>query len=90
MLRADRQLGQVGQQRAELGVGLCVQCSVEALVELVLGQAPGRKVVAERVGGLLTLLIGYAETVQSRVLMLPLGVRPRLTNVTALTRHDIS
>jgi hypothetical protein len=47
-------------------------------------------VVAERVGGLLTLLIGYAETVQSRVLMLPLGVRPRLTNVTALTRHDIS
>ena len=38
------------------------QRGVEALVELVLGQAPGREVVAERVRGLLTLLIGYAET----------------------------
>ena len=60
LLGADRQLGQVGQERVELGLGLCLQRGVETVVELVLGQAPGREVVAERVRGLLSLLIGYA------------------------------
>ncbi len=61
LLRAQGKPGQVGQQRSQLsvrprGVGL-----LKALVELLLGQAPGREMIAQLLGCALSLLVGGPE-----------------------------
>ncbi len=66
LLASGRELGEVREEPLQLLLGTRAVGRLDAVRELVLGDPPGREVLAELLGSALSLLVGNAKLGRSR------------------------